>query len=103
MEYIYVFVIQSHTMKNQALHRTYGCGKGSLIVTPITPYINCYLQLEQIFPNIGYNTITLVVKLDHEEGYVRGLAPETQVGLSRYSVTIKLCSDSRWRSLYILS
>ncbi|SPC64435.1 uncharacterized protein UHOD_11920 [Ustilago sp. UG-2017b] len=55
---------------------------------------------------------------------VRGLAPETQVGLSRYSVTIKLCDsyclgigldelrrsatiklrdDSGWRSLDILS
>ncbi|SPC67298.1 uncharacterized protein UHOD_11487 [Ustilago sp. UG-2017b] len=41
-----------HTTKNQALHRTYGCGKGSLIVTPITPYINCYLQLELYFYSI---------------------------------------------------
>ena len=42
---------------------------------------------------------------------VRGLAPETQVGLSRYSVTIKLCDSYclgigdyrvvQWRSLYI--
>ena len=44
---------------------------------------------------------------------VRGLAPETQVGLSKYSVTIKLCDSYclgigdyrvvQWRSLYILS
>ena len=44
---------------------------------------------------------------------VRGLAPETQVGLSRYSVTIELCDSYclgigdyqvvRWRSLCILS
>ncbi|SPC66754.1 uncharacterized protein UHOD_11420 [Ustilago sp. UG-2017b] len=27
----------------------------------------------------------------------RGLAPETQVGLSGYSATIKLCDDSGWR------
>ncbi|SPC65774.1 uncharacterized protein UHOD_11121 [Ustilago sp. UG-2017b] len=34
---------------------------------------------------------------------VRGRAPETQVGLSGYSVTIKLRDDSGWRSLYMLS
>ncbi|KAJ1034255.1 hypothetical protein NDA18_001118 [Ustilago nuda] len=55
-----------------------------------------------------------------EEMCVRGLAPETQVGLSRYSVTIelhnsyclgelhhlvtiRLCGGDGWRSLYILS
>ncbi|SPC66960.1 uncharacterized protein UHOD_11447 [Ustilago sp. UG-2017b] len=38
-----------------------------------------------------------------EEQCVRGLAPETRVGLSRYSVTIKLREDSGWRPLYILS
>ena len=30
---------------------------------------------------------------EEEEQCVRGLAPETQVGLSRYSVTIKLCDS----------
>ncbi|SPC61826.1 uncharacterized protein UHOD_11898 [Ustilago sp. UG-2017b] len=32
-----------------------------------------------------------------EEVCVRGLAPETQVGLSRYSATIKLRDDSGWQ------
>ncbi|SPC62920.1 uncharacterized protein UHOD_11842 [Ustilago sp. UG-2017b] len=32
------------------------------------------------------------------ESTVRGLAPETQVGLLRYAVTIKLRDDSGWRS-----
>ena len=30
---------------------------------------------------------------EEEEQCVRGLAPETQVGLLRYSVTIKLCDS----------
>ncbi|SPC63099.1 uncharacterized protein UHOD_11876 [Ustilago sp. UG-2017b] len=34
---------------------------------------------------------------------VRGGAPETQVGLSGYSATIKLCDDSGWRLWYVLS
>ncbi|SPC60906.1 uncharacterized protein UHOD_11189 [Ustilago sp. UG-2017b] len=40
---------------------------------------------------------------EEQEVSVRGLAPETWVGLSRYSVTIKLREDSGWRPLYILS
>ncbi|SPC67929.1 uncharacterized protein UHOD_12196 [Ustilago sp. UG-2017b] len=38
-----------------------------------------------------------------EEQCVRGRAPETQVGLSGYSMTIKLRDDSGWRSWYVLS
>ncbi|SPC62524.1 uncharacterized protein UHOD_11545 [Ustilago sp. UG-2017b] len=34
---------------------------------------------------------------------VRGGAPETQVGLSGYSATIKLRDDSGWRLWYVLS
>ncbi|SPC66620.1 uncharacterized protein UHOD_12361 [Ustilago sp. UG-2017b] len=38
-----------------------------------------------------------------EKDGVRGLAPETQVGLLGYSATIKLRDGSGWRLWYVLS
>ena len=62
--------------------------------------------------DLGYTDMNLFDEWE-EVPLVRGLAPETQVGLSRYSVTIKLCDSYclgigdyqvvRWRSLCILS
>ena len=53
--------------ENQALHRTYSCGKGGLIVTPITPYINCYLQLNVVgastLCSISASSLDLPLKL----------------------------------------
>ena len=74
-----------------------------------TPCIYIKGQGEDMAIVVIYVDDTLVIApqletvLKIKKQIVRGLAPETQVGLSSYSVTIKLCSDSRWCSLYILS
>ncbi|SPC64299.1 uncharacterized protein UHOD_11717 [Ustilago sp. UG-2017b] len=58
--------------------------------------------MRELIERVTYDLFSLREKR-REEGGVRGLAPETQVGLSGYSATIKLCDDSGWRLWYVLS
>ncbi|KAJ1603063.1 hypothetical protein NDA14_003284 [Ustilago hordei] len=60
------------------------------LAAPLHPSNGCPSQYGTMQAASGYWAKVLLNYLDHP---VRGLAPETQVGLSRYSVTIKLCDS----------